>query len=366
MKVRILQIIILLLAAISPPIVKTATAAPIAEMLDAGDLLTFFVSELSPYGRWSDEPRYGRVWTPNDQSQRDWRPYSRGHWQFSQEYGWVWKPDEKWGEIPYHYGRWTNSNNRWFWVPDRTWGPAWVDWRQNDDYIGWAPLPPEAAWRGEGEWQPQSSYFTSAPTNYITVPQRYFGDTNVYRYIVPRDRNSVVLNRALDITRYRIVDRRVRNEGPSREVIERVIGRRIEPVRYEPRPIQRERSQPWFSERREIPEHEHEQHARFQHQNAPHYQERRAEPRREEVYVTRQPERRHAEPRAELNERRENKSYRRPENYSKSHGEKAQDVSGWQHGQNNNHAAESNHGKSKAAKGHSDHKNDKHDKNDHS
>jgi hypothetical protein len=34
----------------------------------------------------------------------------------------------------------------WVWVPDYEWGPAWVSWRSNDDYIGWAPLPPEATW----------------------------------------------------------------------------------------------------------------------------------------------------------------------------------------------------------------------------
>ena len=30
----------------------------------------------------------------------------------------------------------------WFWVPGRRWAPAWVSWRQSDDYLAWAPLPP--------------------------------------------------------------------------------------------------------------------------------------------------------------------------------------------------------------------------------
>ena len=30
----------------------------------------------------------------------------------------------------------------WFWVPGNRWAPAWVAWRQEDDYLGWAPLPP--------------------------------------------------------------------------------------------------------------------------------------------------------------------------------------------------------------------------------
>lgn len=238
MKIKILQVVISLCCLFSSITLITATSAPHAQALDAGDLLGYFVETLSPHGRWSESPQYGRVWEPHDQNQRDWRPYSRGQWVYSDEYGWVWKAEEKWGEIPYHYGRWANSNNRWIWVPDRTWGPAWVAWRQNDEYIGWAPLPPEADWRGEEEWRPQDSYFSSAPNNYVIVPQRYFGGSSIYNNVVPRERNVVVLNRGQNITRYRTVNRIVRNEGPRREVIERVVGRRIEPVQYVPRVIE--------------------------------------------------------------------------------------------------------------------------------
>jgi len=27
-------------------------------------------------------------------------------------------------------------------MPDDVWGPAWVEWRYDDEYIGWAPLRP--------------------------------------------------------------------------------------------------------------------------------------------------------------------------------------------------------------------------------
>src|SRR3977135_729720 len=39
------------------------------------------------------------------------------------------------------------SGNGWVWVPGDQWAPAWVSWRQTDDedYVGWAPLPPEAS-----------------------------------------------------------------------------------------------------------------------------------------------------------------------------------------------------------------------------
>src|SRR2546423_9736807 len=29
-------------------------------------------------------------------------------------------------------------------VPGDEWAPAWVSWRSSKDYVGWAPLPPEA------------------------------------------------------------------------------------------------------------------------------------------------------------------------------------------------------------------------------
>ena len=28
-------------------------------------------------------------------------------------------------------------------MPDTVWGPAWVAWRQGDDFVGWTPLPPD-------------------------------------------------------------------------------------------------------------------------------------------------------------------------------------------------------------------------------
>jgi len=28
-------------------------------------------------------------------------------------------------------------------VPGNEWSPAWVSWRQGDEVIGWAPMPPD-------------------------------------------------------------------------------------------------------------------------------------------------------------------------------------------------------------------------------
>jgi hypothetical protein len=76
-----------------------------------------------------------------------WRPYSDGHWVWT-DYGWTWVSNQEWGDIPFHYGRWGwDDDIGWFWVPGTTWGPAWVSWRSNDQYMGWAPLPPGIEYR---------------------------------------------------------------------------------------------------------------------------------------------------------------------------------------------------------------------------
>jgi hypothetical protein len=102
---------------------------------------------LGSYGAWRRHTRFGDVWVPADRP-RDWRPYTVGHWVYTDEYGWYWVSDDQeadWGWITYHYGRWyRDADYGWLWIPDNVWGPAWVDWRYGDQYVGWAPEPPEA------------------------------------------------------------------------------------------------------------------------------------------------------------------------------------------------------------------------------
>ena len=112
----------------------------------AQDMMVEFRETLGAYGRWIEHPRWGAVWVPAD-IPVDWRPYRSGHWVYTDEWGWYWVADEEWGWIAYHYGRWLASPEYgWVWVPGRTWAPAWVAWRDGDDWVGWAALPPEASW----------------------------------------------------------------------------------------------------------------------------------------------------------------------------------------------------------------------------
>ena len=109
----------------------------------------YFYSSLAPYGSWVTVDGYGLCWQPSVATIGvGWQPYlNSGRW-YNSEYGWYWHSDYSWGWAPFHYGRWARHGGYgWVWIPDTTWGPAWVDWRYNDAYCGWAPLPPSAHWR---------------------------------------------------------------------------------------------------------------------------------------------------------------------------------------------------------------------------
>ena len=115
----------------------------IAAEIPAEDHFGFFYSNLSPHGEWIEFNGGVHVWRPFNLP-RQWRPYSLGRWEWTNE-GWYWISDEPFGWIVYHYGRWFYDDfYGWVWMPDDVWAPSWVEWRSNDDCIGWAPLPPYA------------------------------------------------------------------------------------------------------------------------------------------------------------------------------------------------------------------------------
>lgn len=110
--------------------------------MDAED----FHEALDGYGQWQPHPRWGEVWVPANRP-ADWRPYQVGHWVYTDDWGWYWISDgeeQDWGWVTYHYGRWVLDRGLgWVWVGGDEWAPAWVNWRRGDNYVGWAPQPPE-------------------------------------------------------------------------------------------------------------------------------------------------------------------------------------------------------------------------------
>lgn len=126
--------------------------------------------DLDAYGRWSNDPQYGQVWTPNVAA--DWAPYRDGRWVWEDYYGWTWVDSQPWGWAPFHYGTWyQRAGFGWSWFPgQRTartwWRPAMVGFFGfGSGYggglsvgfgfgnVGWVPLAPferYRPWYGRG------------------------------------------------------------------------------------------------------------------------------------------------------------------------------------------------------------------------
>ncbi len=116
----------------APPPVYGASPAPAEGRVE----ISVFLQELAPYGQWLQHPQYGQVFLPHDP---DYRPYRNGHWAESGE-DLVWVSYDAIGWAVCHYGSWAVlEDGRWAWIPDTEWSPAWVEWRETDQYVGWAP-----------------------------------------------------------------------------------------------------------------------------------------------------------------------------------------------------------------------------------
>lgn len=149
---RIAALLVLFFAGITSvqsvaPLLKTERLA-YADNVSVSAAAGAFYNTLLPYGEWVWTQRCGWVWSPYNVPV-DWRPYTRGRWVMS-DYGWTWASSEPWGWACFHYGRWFDDDTYgWVWCPGTVWAPAWVCWRYSDDWIGWAPLPPEVGWNDE-------------------------------------------------------------------------------------------------------------------------------------------------------------------------------------------------------------------------
>ncbi|MBI3139201.1 MAG: hypothetical protein HYZ15_11490 [Sphingobacteriales bacterium] len=185
-----------------------------------------FYDQLSPYGRWVDNPDYGYVWIPD--AGPDFRPYStEGHWVWTEDAEWMWVSDYDWGWAPFHYGRWDQDPYYgWFWVPGYDWSPAWVAWRDGGDYYGWAPIRPGININinfNMGSYAPPYDFWCFTPRRYILYPR-------VRDYCVDYRRNSSIF-RVTTVINFNIGGRWGYRSGPRRYEAERYCGR-ITAVRF--------------------------------------------------------------------------------------------------------------------------------------
>lgn len=179
----------------------------------------YFYSHLRSYGEWIEvEPGF-HAWRPV-RVRAGWRPYLYGRWVWT-DYGWYWTSYEPFGWAVFHYGRWYYDDYYgWIWIPDTVWGPAWVEWRYNNDYLGWAPLPPYASFsfsigiRYTTRWDAPSSYW-------CFVRYRHFAATRIDGYVVDEGSTRRLIRTTRGSTQYDVDRDRVINRGVDKTVVER-------------------------------------------------------------------------------------------------------------------------------------------------
>lgn len=214
---------------------RTRSASARRETGDDESGYNIFYTKLESYGDWRETSDYGYVWQPREaQSSRNWHPYTEGRWVYT-DAGWTWVSDEPFGWATYHYGRWARLRNiGWVWVPDNEWAPAWVSWRKSDDYVGWAPLPPEARFdrrRGIHTWS--DNYYDVGPDQYRFVATREFGTRQSERTFVPRDRNVAIISQTTNVTNITYNNSMVVNQGPNYEELRSRTQQPIQRLRLE-------------------------------------------------------------------------------------------------------------------------------------
>ena len=185
----------------------------------------YFYNSLSPYGSWIEIDYGVVVWRPTIM-RMDWSPYRDGRWIWTSD-GWYWQSYEPFGYITYHYGRWYfDDYYGWLWYPDYEWAPAWVEWRYDDDYIGWAPLHPYALFSISVGIHFTNHYYTPY-YHWNFVGYNHFYDPYVYNYCLgPRYKYRVYSN-----TRYRTNyvyrNGRIRNNGVDVNIIRKRTSQKI-------------------------------------------------------------------------------------------------------------------------------------------
>lgn len=185
----------------------------------------YFYTNLTPYGTWIEIGNGVVAWRPTIMI-RSWAPYKLGRWVWT-DYGWYWDSYEPFGYIVFHYGRWYfDDYYGWIWIPDYDWAPAWVEWRYDDDYIGWAPLHPYAVFSIEFGIRITYNYYVPY-IHWHFVTYKHFCNPNVYNYYIPEKHKYRVYGRTKYRNDYRYYNGRVRNEGVDFDIISKRSGQKI-------------------------------------------------------------------------------------------------------------------------------------------
>lgn len=156
---------------------------------------------------------------------RPYVPYNNGQWLYTDD-GWYFKGATREEEITSHYGRWTEDPNLGnVWLPGKTWSPAWVEWRENTDYVAWAPLPPGAYIENDAVKVPEIK-----EERYTIVEKKFFNEPSVskYRYQSVENKNKIMIKEMTKRDGVMIKEKTVINKGPDVSDIEKSSGKKIE------------------------------------------------------------------------------------------------------------------------------------------
>jgi len=181
--------------------------------------INYFYETLEPYGDWVELGADNYAWRPDDVG-RNWSPYSEGRWVWSND-GWYWDSYEPFGWATYHYGRWYNDRYYgWVWTPGDEWAPAWVEWRYDNNYVGWAPLPPYAQFNTNYGIQ-FTTRWNSHYSNWKFVKYNRFTERYVTNHCVENHFVNRFFGKTKHITNYKYEGRRIVNRGINRSIIEK-------------------------------------------------------------------------------------------------------------------------------------------------
>jgi hypothetical protein len=192
-----------------------ATAAQTNET--SGASYDLFYDRLQSDGQWFNDATYGSVWQPKIAStDQQWRPYTDGRWVYTDR-GWTWISNENFGWAAYHYGRWARLSERgWVWVPGSTWAPAWVSWRQSDDYVGWAPLPPETESEQDLKIEGWAdTYYNIGPGSYVFLKTTDLANPSYHGLIVSSQDDLEIISRTKNVTNIYYGKTGVIDNGPD-------------------------------------------------------------------------------------------------------------------------------------------------------
>jgi hypothetical protein len=218
-----------------PPATTEAPAPPPTEAT-----VNYFYSSLAPYGGWVNLDGYGWCWRPTIVVYSSgWQPYcNNGYWVYS-NCGWYWVSGYSWGWATFHYGRWfCHPHYGWCWWPDTTWAPSWVCWRYNQNYCGWAPLPPHAVYQSgvgflyQGHAVSVGFNFGLTAGAFTFVPTRNFCDPHPQRYRVDATEGTRVFNQTTIINNINFDNRQrgIVNAGIPPQHVTAVTRQVIHPV----------------------------------------------------------------------------------------------------------------------------------------